>query len=55
LPPTKVIEIMEKAMVAAVSKSYVSRTCGEIDKRMKLCLERPLEGDWLSGLLDRSK
>jgi hypothetical protein len=29
-----------------ISKSQVSRLCGEIDDKVKAFLERPLEGNW---------
>lgn len=29
-----------------VSKSQVSRLCGEIDERVNAFLDRPIEGDW---------
>jgi putative transposase len=29
-----------------VSKSQVSRLCGEIDERVNAFLNRPLEGEW---------
>lgn len=36
-----------KAMgMSGVSKSQVSRLCGEIDERVNAFLNRPLEGDW---------
>ena len=37
----------EKALgMSGVSKSQVSRLCGELDERVKAFLERPIEGDW---------
>jgi putative transposase len=35
-----------------ISKSQVSRLCGEIDKRVDAFLTRPIEGDWPSVWLD---
>jgi putative transposase len=32
--------------MSGISKSQVSRLCGEIDERVKAFLERPLEGNW---------
>ena len=32
--------------MGGVSKSQVSRLCGEIDERVGAFLDRPLEGDW---------
>ena len=32
--------------MSGISKSQVSRLCGEIDDRIQSFLERPLEGDW---------
>src|SRR5271166_3709187 len=32
--------------MSGISKSQVSRLCGEIDDRVKTFLNRPLEGDW---------
>ncbi len=29
-----------------ISKSQVSRLCGEIDERVNAFLARPIEGDW---------
>lgn len=29
-----------------ISKSQVSRLCGEIDERVNAFLTRPIEGDW---------
>jgi putative transposase len=37
---------------SGVSKSQVSRLCGEIDGKIKAFLERPLEGDWPCVWLD---
>jgi transposase-like protein len=44
---TRSVDDLVKAMGATgVSKSQVSRLCGEIDERVKAFLDRPLEGDW---------
>jgi putative transposase len=32
--------------MTGISKSQVSRLCGEIDERVNAFLTRPLEGDW---------
>jgi putative transposase len=32
--------------MSGISKSQVSRLCGEIDDKVKTFLQRPLEGDW---------
>src|SRR5437588_6990435 len=32
--------------IAGISKSQVSRLCGEIDDKVKAFLSRPIEGDW---------
>src|SRR5437879_4709222 len=32
--------------IAGISKSQVSRLCGEIDDKVKAFLARPIEGDW---------
>ena len=32
--------------MSGISKSQVSRLCGEIDDKIKSFLDRPLEGDW---------
>jgi putative transposase len=38
--------------MSGISKSQVSRLCGEIDERVKAFLERPLEGNWPYVWLD---
>jgi putative transposase len=44
---TRNVDALVQAMGASgVSKSQVSRLCGEIDGKVKAFLERPLEGDW---------
>jgi len=32
--------------MSGISKSQVSRLCGEIDERVHAFLDRPIEGDW---------
>ena len=44
---TRSVDDLVKAMgMTGVSKSQVSRLCGEIDERVDAFLNRPLEGDW---------
>jgi transposase-like protein len=44
---TRSVDDLVKAMgMTGISKSEVSRVCGEIDERVKAFLDRPLEGDW---------
>jgi len=44
---TRSVDDLVKAMgMSGVSKSQVSRLCGEIDDKIKTFLNRPLEGDW---------
>ncbi len=44
---TRSVDELVKAMgMTGISKSQVSRLCGEIDDRVRSFLERPLEGDW---------
>src|SRR5664279_3847353 len=44
---TRSVDDLVKAMgMSGISKSQVSRLCGEIDERVKAFLDRPLEGDW---------
>ncbi len=44
---TRSVDDLVKAMgMTGISKSEVSRVCGEIDERVKAVLDRPLEGDW---------
>jgi len=44
---TRSVDELVKALgMSGVSKSQVSRLCGEIDERVKAFLERPIEGDW---------
>ncbi len=44
---TRSVDDLVKAMgMTGVSKSQVSRLCGEIDERVGAFLNRPLEGEW---------
>lgn len=44
---TRSVDDLVKAMgMTGVSKSQVSRLCGEIDERVAAFLNRPLEGEW---------
>ena len=44
---TRSVDDLVQAMgMSGISKSQVSRLCGEIDDRIQSFLERPLEGDW---------
>src|SRR5438128_6595333 len=44
---TRSVDDLVKAMgMSGISKSQVSRLCEEIDGKVKVFLERPLEGDW---------
>lgn len=44
---TRSVDDLVKALgMSGISKSQVSRLCGEIDDRVKAFLERPIEGDW---------
>jgi putative transposase len=44
---TRSVDELVKSMgMTGISKSQVSRLCGEIDERVNAFLERPLEGDW---------
>jgi transposase-like protein len=38
--------------MTGISKSQVSRLCGEIDDKVQTFLNRPLEGDWPYVWLD---
>jgi transposase-like protein len=41
------VDELVKAMgMSGISKSQVSRLCGDIDERVHAFLDRPLEGDW---------
>ncbi len=44
---TRSVDELVKALgMAGISKSQVSRLCAEIDGKVKVFLERPIEGDW---------
>jgi putative transposase len=44
---TRSVDELVKAMgMSGISKSQVSRLCGEIDERVGVFLNRPIEGDW---------
>lgn len=44
---TRSVDDLVKAMgMEGISKSQVSRLCGEIDERVQTFLTRPIEGDW---------
>ena len=44
---TRSVDDLVKALgMGGISKSQVSRLCGEIDERVAAFLDRPLEGDW---------
>src|SRR3982074_3252216 len=44
---TRSVDELVKAMgMTGISKSQVSRLCGEIDGKIKAFLQRPIEGDW---------
>ena len=44
---TRSVDDLVKAMgMTGISKSQVSRLCGEIDERVDAFLDRPLEGEW---------
>jgi putative transposase len=44
---TRSVDELVKAMgMEGISKSQVSRLCGEIDERVQAFLQRPIEGDW---------
>jgi putative transposase len=44
---TRSVDELVKAMgMSGISKSQVSRLCGEIDERVNAFLSRPIEGDW---------
>jgi len=50
---TRSVDDLVKAMgMTGISKSQVSRLCGEIDGKVSTFLERPLEGDWPYVWLD---
>ena len=44
---TRSVDDLVKAMgMEGISKSQVSRLCGEIDERVQAFLTRPIEGEW---------
>jgi putative transposase len=44
---TRSVDDLVQAMgMSGISKSQVSRLCGEIDEKVKAFLHRPIEGDW---------
>src|ERR1700751_4965424 len=44
---TRSVDDLVKAMgMSGISKSQVSRLCGEIDERVQAFLQRPIEGEW---------
>ena len=44
---TRSVDDLVKAMgMSGISKSQVSRLCGEIDERVQAFLDRPIEGEW---------
>jgi transposase-like protein len=50
---TRSVDELVKAMgMTGISKSQVSRLCGEIDGRVAAFLDRPLEGEWPYVWLD---
>src|SRR5471030_1193753 len=50
---TRSVDDLVKAMgMTGISKSQVSRLCGEIDGKIKAFLDRPIEGDWPYVWLD---
>src|SRR3978361_2400436 len=50
---TRSVDDLWKALgLEGISKSQVSRLCGEIDERVNAFLDRPIEGDWPYVWLD---
>lgn len=50
---TRSVDDLVQAMgMSGISKSQVSRLCGEIDEKVQTFLNRPLEGDWPYVWLD---
>ena len=50
---TRSVDDLVKAMgMEGISKSRVSRLCGEIDERVRAFLNRPIEGEWPYRWLD---
>jgi putative transposase len=44
---TRSVDDLVQAMgMSCISKSQVSRLCGEVDDKVKAFLARPIEGDW---------
>jgi transposase-like protein len=39
-------DLVQSFGMSGISKSQVSRLCGEIDDKINSFLDRPLEGDW---------
>ena len=50
--PRSVDDLVQAMGMSGISKSQVSRLCGEIDDQVKAFLERPLEGNWPYVWLD---
>ena len=46
-------ELVQAMGMSGISKSQVSRLCGEIDGKIHDFLDRPLEGDWTLSLARR--
>src|SRR3954462_13283495 len=44
--PRSVDDLVQAMGMTGISKSQVSRLCGEIDDKVKAFLARPIEGDW---------
>src|ERR1700740_2702346 len=51
-PPCSVDDLVQAMGMTGISKSQVSRLCGEIDDKVKAFLTRPIEGDWLYLWID---
>jgi putative transposase len=50
---TRSVDELVRAMgMAGISKSQVSRLCGEIDGKIAIFIDRPLEGEWPDIWLD---
>jgi putative transposase len=50
---TRSVDDLVRAMgMEGISKSQVSRLCGEIDERVQTFLSRPIEGEWPYVWLD---
>ena len=48
---TRSVDDLVQAMgMSGISKSQVSRLCGEIDDKVKAFLARPIEGDWIDAI-----